>query len=192
MKRASLRVDVTHRRFDVIVPRRVLQCERGQHVEVSAMIHFGRVTAQGAGGAVQCPQHCTCLSQCPECGEEEVDAKAAAAVSAMVTSLSLFRLATPTAPTGTPFATSGTPPRRVMNPPVTNAIRPLSTLLSVSALGRCNKAEVLAFPIARSGLPARTPSIFRKATSMPLVSTTATAHGALSFRASCSAAIRTC
>src|ERR1700733_2618388 len=51
MKRASLRVDVTHRRFDVIVPRRVLQCERGQHGEVSAMIRFRRVT----DGAVECP-----------------------------------------------------------------------------------------------------------------------------------------
>src|ERR1700733_3024518 len=46
MKRASLRVDVTHRRFHAIVARRVLNSDRGQHGEVSAMIRFRRVTAQ--------------------------------------------------------------------------------------------------------------------------------------------------
>jgi hypothetical protein len=86
------------------------------------------------------------------------DAKAAAAAWAMVTSLSLFRLATPTAPTTCSPAISGTPPRSVMSPAVAKACRPLSTLASVSALGRCSKAEVRAFPIARSGLPERTPS----------------------------------
>jgi hypothetical protein len=111
------------------------------------------------------------------------DANAAASTSAIVTSLSLFRPATPTAPTTFSPTISGTPPRSVINPAVTNARRPLSTLFSVSALERSSKAEVRAFPIARSGLPARTPSILRNATRPPLASTTAMAHGAYSFSA---------
>ncbi len=57
----------------------------------------------------------------------EIDANAAAAASEIVTSLSLLRLATPTAPTTCSPAFRGAPPRNVISSDVIKARRPLLT-----------------------------------------------------------------
>src|SRR6266850_1893577 len=70
----------------------------------------------------------------------------------MSVSVSLLKPATPIAPTTSPFTRIGMPPRSAMMSAVTNAVRPWLMLSSISAVGRCSRAAVRAFAIARSDL----------------------------------------
>src|SRR3984957_16788384 len=109
----------------------------------------------------------------------------------MSVSVSLLRPAMPTAPTTSRFTRIGTPPRSAMMSAVTKAVRPRLMLSSISAFGRCSRAAVRAFSIARSALAGRTPSIRWKASRSPAASTTAMAEGALRRCALSLAACRT-
>src|ERR1700722_12059671 len=71
------------------------------------------------------------------CPAETALANFSAAAVAILTSLSLLRPATPTAPTTSFPARRGTPPRSDTKPAVTNAGRPLFVLFSISAVGSC-------------------------------------------------------
>jgi hypothetical protein len=96
-----------------------------------------------------------------------------------------------TAPTTFPFTRIGIPPRSAAMPAVTNAVRPRLMFSSISSLGRCSRAAVRAFSMARSALAGRTPSIRWKASRSPAGSTTAIAEGALRCCARSFAACRT-
>ena len=60
---------------------------------------------------------------------------------AVSVSFSLLKPATPTAPTTSPFTRIGMPPRSAMISAVTNAVRPWLMLSSISAVGRCSRAQ---------------------------------------------------